>query len=117
MITDNAYDNRALLGSILRCPAAQWHQGLVAGSLWNDIRDQFIDRFTDDKYRRRIEAENIKRQPDEFIKSFIHRLSTAITRRWPNPTFKDDQRTAQKMEIFIRGLSQPGLKKGAPISN
>ena len=113
----DAYDNRqrALFGSILRGPAAQWYQGLAANLPWNDIRDQFIDGFTDDKdkYRRRIEAENIKRQPDEFIKSYIHRLSTAVDRGWPNPTFNDDQRTAKKMEFFVRGLSPPGLKQKA----
>ena len=113
----DAFDNRqrALFGSILRGPAAQWYQGLAANLPWNEIRDQFIDRFTDDKdkYRRRIEAENIKRQPDEFIKSYIHRLSTAVDRGWPNPTFNDDQRTAKKMEFFVRGLSPPGLKQKA----
>ena len=69
----DAYDNRqrALFCSILRGPAAQWYQVLAAHLPWNEIRGQIIDRFTDDKdkYRRQIEAENIKRQPDEFIKS------------------------------------------------
>ena len=55
----------------------------------------------------------MKRQPDEFIKSYIHRLSTAVDRGWPNPTFNDDQRTAKKMEFFVRGLSPPGLKQKA----
>ena len=68
----DTYDNRqrALFGSIFGGPAAQWYQGLAAHLPSNEIRDQFIDRFTDDKdkYRRRIEAENIKRQPDEFSK-------------------------------------------------
>ena len=66
-------DNRqlALFGSILRGPAAQWYQELAAHLPWNEIRDQFTDRFSDDKdkYRRRIGAESIKRQPDEFIKA------------------------------------------------
>ena len=90
----DAYDNRqrALFSSILRGPAAQWFRGLAANLPWNEIRDQFIDRFTDDKdkYRRRIEAENIKRQPDEFIKSYIHELSTAVDRGRPNLIFNDD---------------------------
>ena len=111
----DAYDNRqkALFGSILRGPAAQWYQGLAANLPWNDIRDQFIDRFIDDKdkYRRQIEAKNIRRQYDEFIKNYIHRLSTAVDRGWPNPTFNDDQRTAKKTEFFVRGLSPPGLKQ------
>ena len=62
---NDAYGNRqrALFGSKLRVPAAQWYQGLAIGLPWNYIRDQFIYRFTDDKdtYRRRIETENIKR--------------------------------------------------------
>ena len=83
---------RAFLGSKLRGPANQWYQGQAAGLPWNDLRYQFIDRFTDAqaKYRRRIEAENI-RQPDEFINSYIHGLSTAVDRGWPSPTFNDDQ--------------------------
>ena len=68
----DTHDNRqrTQFGSILRGPAAQWYQGLAAGLPWKDISDQCIDRFTDDKdkYRRRTEAENIKRQPNEFIK-------------------------------------------------
>ena len=89
--------------------------GISRSVTWNDIRDQFIDRFTDDKdkYRRGIETENIKRKLDEFIKSYIHRLSSAEDRGCPNPTFKDDQRTAKKVEFFVRGLSPPGLKQKA----
>ena len=60
----DAYDNRqkALFVSFLRNPTAQWYRGSAACLPWNDIRDQFRDRFTDDKdkYRRRIEAENKK---------------------------------------------------------
>ena len=63
----HAYDNSqgALFGSLLRGPVAQWYQGLAAHLPWNEIRDHFTD--DKDKYRRQIEAENIKRQPDEFI--------------------------------------------------
>ena len=73
------------------------------------------DRVTDDKskYRRRIEAENIKRQPDETIKIYIQRLKTAEDCGWLNPTFNDDLRTAKKKEFFVRGLSPPGLKQRA----
>ena len=55
----------------------------------------------------------MKRQPDEFIKSYIHRLSTATNRGWPNPSFTDEQRTVKKIEFFVRGLSPPGLKQKA----
>ena len=100
---EDAYDNRqrALFGSKLRGPAAQWYQ-IAAHLPRNEIRDQFIDRFTydKDKYRRRIEAENIKIQPDEFLKSYIHRLSTAVDRGWHNAIFKDDKRTAKKWNFL-----------------
>ena len=66
-MVQHAYDNTqgALFGSIIRDPAAQWYQGLAAHLPWNEIRDHFTD--DKDKYRRQIEAENIKRQSDEFI--------------------------------------------------
>ena len=67
------YDDRrkALFGSVLRGPAAEWFDSLDAAPTWNEIKTQFITRLTDGKmrYRCRIEAENLKRQPDENIKS------------------------------------------------
>ena len=75
---ENAYDARrkALFGSGLRGPAAQWFDSLPAVEPWDDVRTGFLDRFTDqkEKYRKRIEVENICRQPDELIKSYVHRL-------------------------------------------
>ena len=50
-----------------------------------------------------------------LVKSYIHRLSTAVDLGRHNPTFNDDQRTAQKMEFFVRGLSPPGLKQKAHL--
>ena len=55
----------------------------------------------------------MKRQPHEFIKSYIHRLSTAVYHGWPNPHLNGDQRTTKKIEFFVRGLSPPGLKQKA----
>ena len=106
----DAYDNRqrALYGSILRGPADKWYQVLAAGLPWNNIRDLFITRFTDDKYRRQIDTENIKIQPVELIKSYIHRLNFAVDCGWPNPFFnKDYQRTAKKVEFFVGCLNPP----------
>ena len=34
-------------------------------------------------YPFRIEAENLKRQPDENIKSYIHRIKTLVDKGWP----------------------------------
>ena len=112
-----AYDARqkALFGSVLRGPAAQWFETLAPGFAWNEVRNQFITRFTDakDKYRKRIEVESIKRQPDELIKSYTHRVTKAVEKGWPDPDFNNDQRNAKCMEYFVRGLTPPRLKQKA----
>ena len=112
-----AYDARqkALFGSVLRGPAAQWFETLAPGLAWNEVRYQFIARFTDakDKYRKRIEVESIKRQPDELIKSNTHRVTKAFEKGWPDPDFNNDQRNAKCMEYFVSGLTPPALKQKA----
>ena len=57
-----------------------------------------------------LETENIKRQPDESIKRSMHSLTTAVDLGWPNLIFKEEQRTARKTELFVRGLSSPVLE-------
>ena len=112
-----AYDARqnALFGSVLRGPAAQWFETLAPALAWNEIRNQFITRFTDAKYkyRKRIEVEGIKRQPEELIKSYTHRVTKAVEKGWPDPDFNNDQCTAKCMEHFVRGLTPPLLKQKA----
>ena len=112
-----AYDARqkALFGSVLRGPAAQWFETLAPGLAWNEVRNQFIDRFTDakDKFRKRVEVESIKRQPDELIKSYTHRVTKAVEKGWTDPDFNNDQRNANCMEYFVRGLTPPALKQKA----
>ena len=112
-----AYDARqnALFGSVLRGPAAQWFENLRPSLAWNEIRNQFITRFTDAKYkyRKRIEVEGIKRPPEELIKSYSHRVTKEVEKGWPDPDFNNDQRTAKCMEYFVRGLTPPSLKQKA----
>ena len=81
---------------------------------WNKVRNQLITRFTDakDKYRKRIEVESIKRQPEELIISYTHRVTKAVEKSWPDPDF-NDQRTPKCMEYFVRGLTPPALKQKA----
>ena len=97
------YDARkqALFGSVLRGPAAEWFETLPAGKTWVQISDAFVNRFSDnrDQYRKRIEIENIKRQPNELIKSYIHRVNTAVEKGWPNP-FTNEQRTTKKWNFL-----------------
>ena len=60
----NAYDARrkALFGSVLRGTAAQWFDSSPPAEPWEDVKTGFLNRFTDenDKYRKRIEVENIR---------------------------------------------------------
>ena len=73
------------------------------------------------QYRFRIEAENLKRQPDENIKSYIHRIKTLVDKGWPTPSDADanertafeNQRIGKYRDYFIRGLTPPGLKQKA----
>ena len=83
------YDDRrkALFGSVLRGPAAERFDSLDAALAWEEMKTKFINRFTDGKmqYRLRIEAENLKRQPDVNIKSYIHRIKTFVDKGWLTP--------------------------------
>ena len=114
---------KALFGSVLRGPAAEWFDSFDAALTWDEIKTQLIARFTDGKmqYRFRIEAEKLKRQPDENIKSYIHRIKTLVDKRWPTPSDADanarttceNQRIGKYKDYFIRGLTLPGLKQKA----
>ena len=49
------------------------------------------------QYRFRIEAEKLKRQPDENIKSYIDRFKTLDVKWWPTPSDADaEAQTAAK---------------------
>ena len=99
----------------MRGPAAQRFKSLNPALAWNDIRTQFIARLTDekDKYRKRIEVENLRRQPEELIGSYIHRLTKTIEKGWPDPDFNEAFREGKSMEYFVRGLTPPALKQKA----
>ena len=106
---------KALFGSVLRGLAAQWFETLASGLAWNEVNNQFIVRFTDakGKYRKRIEVESIKRQPDKLIKIYTHRVTKEVEKGWPDPDFNNDQRNAKCMEYFVKGLTPPALKQKA----
>ena len=94
---------KALFGSVLRGPAAEWFHSLDAALTWDETKTQFIARFTGGKMqnRFRIEAENLKRQPDEDIKSYIHRIKTLVDKGWPTLSDADtNARTACENRRF-----------------
>ena len=65
--------------------------------------------------------ENSKRQPDENIESYIHRIKTLVDKGWPTPpdaeanarTACENQRFGKYEDYFIRGSTTPGLKQKA----
>ena len=73
------YDDRmkALFGSVLRGPAAEWFDSFDGALTLDEVKTQF---FPDWKMqnRFRIEAENLKRQPDENIKK-LYKQNENIT--------------------------------------
>ena len=87
------------------------------------MKTQFIARFNDGKmqYRFQIEAENLKRQPDDKIKSYMHRLKTLVDKGWPTPpdadanarTACENQRIGKYKDYLIRGLRPLRLKQKA----
>ena len=50
------YDDRrkALFGSVLRGPAAEWFDSLETALTWDEIKTQFIAQFTDGKMQNRF---------------------------------------------------------------
>ena len=87
---------------------------MPAAETWDDVRTGFSNRFTEekDKCRKRIEVENIRRQPDDLIKSYVHRVAKAVEKGWPDP-FTDAQRQTKCMDFFVRRLTPPPLKQKA----
>ena len=104
---------KALFSSLLRGPAAEWLNTLEDALTWDGMKTQFIARLTDGEmqYRFRVEAEKLKRQPDENIKSFINRIKTLVDKGWPTPpnadanapTACENQRIGKYNYYFIRG--------------
>ena len=47
----SVYEDRrkSLLGSVIRGPAVEWFESLEAALTWDEIKAQFIARFTDGK--------------------------------------------------------------------
>ena len=109
------YDQRRrdLFGSILRGPAQDWYDGLAVGKTWDEIKTEFLNRFTDDKdkYLKRIDAENLKRQADENIKSYIYRVVKVVDLGWSGSS--ENERKQKYIDFFLRGLAPPALKQNA----
>ena len=73
------------------------------------------------QYRFQIEAENLKRQPEENLKCYIHRIKTLVDNGWPTTSDADadaqtaceNQRIGKYRDWFIPGPTPPQLKQEA----
>ena len=117
------YHRKALLGSVLSRPAAEWFNSLETTQTWNETKTQFLAQFTDGNLlcRFRVEAENLKIQPNENIASNIHKIKTLVDKGWPTPSDADadaqtacrNQRLGKWENFLIHSLTAPGLKHKA----
>ena len=80
------FRQRALFATLLRRPAAEWYAANInegdAAHTWNFIEREFRTRYTDgrDRYRFRIQAENIKRIELEPNKTYLQRVKKTLTK-------------------------------------
>ena len=81
-----SYENRqrSLFGSPLTDTASEWFNTVDEAQVLNDIKDDFLDRFTDDrdKFKHRLEVENASRQEGELIKNYFHGVKHAVDKGW-----------------------------------
>ena len=82
-----SYENRqrSLFGSLLTDTALEWFNTIDEAKVLNDIKNDFLDRFTDgrDKFKHRLEVENASRQEGELIKNYFHRVKHAVDKGLP----------------------------------
>ena len=81
------FRKKALFSSLLRGPAAEWYGSTIeAATPWEDIRTNFITRFSDgrNKFRHRLEVEHCIRRDGEEIRNFLHRIKKTVDKGWPD---------------------------------
>ena len=122
-----SYENRekSLFGSLLTDTALEWFNTVDQAKVLNDIKGDFLDRFTDgrDKFKHRLEVKNASRQEGELKKNYFHRVKHVVDKGWPEDLTKVDnanrtqeaviqsrQREQKYIDFAIRGLKLPSLK-------
>ena len=81
------FHKKALFSSLLRGPAAEWYGSTIeTATPWEDIRTNFITRFSDgrNKIRHRLEVEHCVRRDGEEIRIFFHRIIKTVDKGWPD---------------------------------
>ena len=123
------FRKKALFSSLLRGVAAEWYGSTIeAATPWEDIRTNFITRFSDgrNKFRHRLEVEHCLRRDGEEIRNFLHRIKKTVDKGWPDDmngitraqqNAEQDaqarQRRQRYMEYNLRGLRPRYLQRKA----
>ena len=123
------FRKKALFSSLLRGPAAEWYgSNIEAATPWEDIRTNFITRFSDgrNKFRHRLEVEHCVRRDGEEIRIFLHRIKKSVDKGWPDDMngiaraqqnaerdAQARQRRQRYMDYSLRGLRPRYLQRKA----
>ena len=86
-LVNYTFRKKALFSSLLRGPAAEWYESNITNATtWEDVRTNFITRFSDgrNKFRYRMEVEHCIRGDGEEIRNFLHRIKRTVDKGWPD---------------------------------
>ena len=86
-LANYTFRKKALFSSLLRGPAAEWYESNITNATtWDDVRTNFITRFSDgrNKFRYRMEVEHCIRGDGEEIQNFLHRIKRTVDKGWPD---------------------------------
>ena len=86
-LVNYTFRKKALFSSLLRGPAAEWYENnFTNGTSWENVRTNFITRFSDgrNKFRYRMEVEHYIRGDGGEIRNFLHRIKRTVDKGWPD---------------------------------
>ena len=123
------FRKKALFSSLLRGRAAEWYESnFTNATTWDDVRTNFITRFSDgrNKFRYRMEVEHCIRGDGEEIRNFLHRIKRTVDKGWPDDlngieaanyaaerTAQGRQRRQRYIDYSLKGLRPRYLQRKA----
>ena len=86
-LANYTFRKKAMFPSLLIDPAAEWYENIIeAATPWEDIRINFITRFSDrrNKFRHRMEIERCIGRDGEKFRSFVRIIKQNLDKSWPD---------------------------------
>ena len=128
-LANYTFRKKALFSSLLGGAAAEWYESNIThATTWDDVRTNFITRFSDGrkKFRYRMEVEHCIRGDGEEIRNFLHRIKRTVDKGCPDdmegiaPADHGAERTAQGrqgrqryIDYSLKGLRPRYLQRKA----